>query len=234
MVALLVLLTILGFMTVDYLVRKPGTARVLAPQWNIVQRLVQRTPLGVFFHPGHSWLYLEPDGVAKVGVDDFAHAMVGDIDGAETVAVGQEVRRGDPMVKLRHGDRTMAISSPVDGIVRSVNHDLLARRRWFDVEPASWLYRIEPKPGAELPKSLYLGESAKRWFNHEVERLSVFLGTVTPANAVVGRTLQDGGLPSWQIVDHLSDAEWAKCQEIFFGPQPGSDEPAAESGAEPM
>jgi len=234
MVALLVLMTILVFMTVDYLVRRPATTRATAPQLNIVERLIQRTPLGVFFHPGHSWLYLEPSGMAKVGVDDFAHSVIGEIDAAETLPVGEQVRKGDVIVKLRHGDRTAAIRSPMDGVIKSVNTELLSRSTWFGAEPytSAWLYRIEPRESSELPRSLYLGEAATRWFNHEVERLGVFLGTITPANAVVGRTLPDGGLPTWQIVDHLSDGEWNKCQEIFFGTQaPSSGRSEAETGA---
>ncbi len=44
--------------------------RPTAPGWFHV-------PAGVQLHPGHTWARLEPDGLVAVGVDDFAHKLVG-------------------------------------------------------------------------------------------------------------------------------------------------------------
>ena len=34
-------------------------------------------PAGVHLHPGHTWARLETDGLVSVGIDDFAHKLVG-------------------------------------------------------------------------------------------------------------------------------------------------------------
>jgi hypothetical protein len=64
---------------------------------------------------------------------------------------------------------------------------------------------------------MQLGTEAKQWLSREVRRLKVFLATIAPEHPVLGQTMQDGGLPSNGLIDHLGDVEWSKLHERFFG-----------------
>ena len=226
MVALLVLFTILTFLTVDYFVqrRRMATAPAAAnePLGNTTplggRPLVYRTPLGVFFDSGHLWSFLEADGTARVGIDDFAHSVMGAIDRFETRAVGDTVRAGDVLLKVRHGDHTAVLRAPFNGVIHAVNRGMLDRSDLRDVEPYTdgWLYRIEPQDTSVF-RRMRIGEEARKWLSHEGQRLRVFLATVAPSHPVLGQTMADGGLPAFGLAEHLDDVNWTKLQVTFFG-----------------
>lgn len=226
MVALLVVLTILVFLTVDYFLQKrhaavvahgPTVADHPAPV-GLFGRGGYRVPQGVFFAPGHTWLHLEESGTARLGVDDFAQSIVGDIDEMITREPGETVRKGDTILQVRHGDRAVAFRSPVDGVIRDVNTDVLGRHEILSMEPhaASWIYRIKPDDTSSLLDGMMLGTAAKEWLRREASRLKVFLSTISPEHPVLGTTMQDGGLPGYGLIDFVDDKEWTMLREKFL------------------
>jgi glycine cleavage system H protein len=229
MVALLVFLTILVFLTVDYFLQRRHAVHAVHADGTVAEngslppagffgRPGYRVPQGVFFDAGHTWLYLEETGVAKLGINDFAQSVVGEIDEMVTRQPGEEVRKGDTILQLRHGDRAVAFRSPIDGVVREVNAEMVGREEFLSVEPhsAAWLYRIRPKDTSAVLGGMMLGDAAKSWLQREVARLKVFLSTIAPEHPVLGHTMQDGGLPGYGLIDHLDDNEWNKLRERFF------------------
>jgi glycine cleavage system H protein len=227
MVALLILLTILVLMTVDYFVQRLRSRAALAihaagggqrgvPRPSAHFRY--RTPAGVYFSPGHTWLYLEESGIAKMGIDDLTQSIVGRIGGFEARATGDRVRKGDAILELRHDGRRLVLRSPIDGVIEAVNTEALERRDLRGLEPfsAAWVYRVRPERTAAALHGLLLGDAAKEWLDREVQRLKVILSTIAPKNPVLGETLQDGGLPAWGLLDYLDELEWKQIQEKFF------------------
>ncbi len=226
MVALLILLTILVFMTLDYFVqhrRGVAEARAGLQPGALLSRhepaqISYRVPRGVFFSPGHTWLYLEESGTARVGINDLAQSVVGRITSAGARAAGDHVLKGDPIVELRHDHRTVTFRAPVDGVIEEINTDLLQRHDYRGLEPfsAAWLYRIRPKVPSTALRDLLLGDAAKEWLGREVQRLKVILAMIAPSDPLLGATLQDGGLPAWGLIDLLSEPEWQQVRETFF------------------
>lgn len=227
MVALLVILTFLIFLTVDYVVqhRRARLAGVKERE-PLPQRLtdfrplpIPRAPTGVYFAPGHTWMYLEPSGTARAGVTDFARYVLGDVDAAEARAIGESVRRGDVLLRLQRGSRTATFRSPIDGTIEKVN---MAPAKDLDVDQSkpytdSWIYKIRPRETSDIPRFALLGEVAKKWLTHEVERLKVFLATTATETGPLGWTLQDGGFPATGLIDTLNESDWKKLEEKFFG-----------------
>lgn len=226
MVALLVVLTILLFVTIDYFVQR---RRGLASVSELLSETVDRTrdlfgrggyrvPNGVFFDPGHTWMFLEETGTARVGIDDFAQALVGDFESIEAAPEGREIHKGEVMVTLNHRNRSVPFRSPVDGVIERVNTDLLARKELLSVEPQvdSWLFRIRPTNPPEVTQGLMIGQTAREWLSREIGRMKVFLSTLAPQNMAVGTSMADGGLPAYGLIDYLSDDEWTQVEHSFF------------------
>jgi glycine cleavage system H protein len=223
MVALLVVLTVLTFLTVDYFLQKrhaaaPAPSMASAGPAGLYGRAGYRVPQGVFFAPGHTWMHLEDSGVARLGVDDFAASIVGNIDEIRALEPGQTVRKGEPILHLRHGDREVTFRSPIDGEVREINHNILESRDILGIDPhaASWVYRIKPDDTSNLVEGMMLGQMAKEWLRREVSRLKVFLSTIAPEHPVLGTTMQDGGLPSYGLIDFMDEEEWSKLRDKFL------------------
>ena len=107
MVAILVVFTIILFISADLVVQwvrtrraKPAPA-VLSQAGGLVDLLVPSLqperfalPGGLFFHRGHTWVNLLFSGQVKVGVDDFIQKILGRVDTITLPPVGVEVKQG--------------------------------------------------------------------------------------------------------------------------------------------
>ena len=163
-------------------------------------------------------MYLKESGETLVGLDDFAQSVIGSMDSIETPTIGDHVKKGDVVLAVRHGERKAAFRAPIDGRIEAVNETLLNSQDLRNVEPIteSWLYKMDPADVEDIPKSLLLGEAARVWLNREVQRLRVFLATMTSRHPELGTTMGDGGPPSYSLIDALDNLEWKKIRMAFF------------------
>lgn len=218
MVALMVLLTVLVFLTVDYLVQRRSGAEATATQparITITQEPDYRTPAGVYFDRGHTWAFLEASGDARIGASDLARVVMGRTDGIDAARVGTHVHEGDVLIELHNGERSLALHSPVDGVVEAVNTGLPAVAD-DESYARDWICKVRPDDISAIPRRMLLGEQAREWLQREVRRLKVFLATIAPEHPVLAQTMQDGGLPYPGLVDYLTDEDWHKVRESFF------------------
>jgi len=220
MVALLVLSTVLLFLTVDYFVRRRRALQVTAGEREYVAPVVAhdpeyRSPHGVFFDPHHVWAFLEESGSALVGVDDLTRVVMGRIDRVDIVPAGKRVRRGEKLLELFHGNRSVTVRSPFDGVVEEVK-DQVARATHDGALTSDWLCKIRPSDTSAFQQTMMLGEKASDWLKREVRRLRVFLSTVASEHPVLAQTAHDGGMPYAGMAEYLSDRDWRKLRETFF------------------
>lgn len=220
MVALLVLMTVLAFLTVDYFVQRRRGAEAellepLVPNPVALHNPEYRTPMGVFFDPHHTWAFLEESGSALVGVDDLARVVMGRVDRTKTPAVGTKVQKGDPLIEMFHGGRSVALASPFDGVIEEVNkggHPDTSEARFT----ADWVCKVRPQDASALQRTMMLGQKASEWLKRETRRLRVFLATVAPEHPVLAQTMHDGGMPYAGLVEYLGDEDWYKLNQTFF------------------
>jgi glycine cleavage system H lipoate-binding protein len=228
MVALIALSIVLIFLSVDYFVQwkrashadeaETEIAPVVDVRWHLALS-PPRSPAGVYFAPGHTWAYLLPSGNIRVGLTDFARSIMGSVDEVEPRTRTTELRRGDPLLRMRRGKHTATFHSPIDGTIERVNLGFLGPDAARPNEPytSSWIFEMRPQNTSDIPKTMFLGEAARSWLKQEVERLRVFLATTLPEPHGVGVTMQDGGLPDWGAVDSFTDTDWQRFQDRFFG-----------------
>ncbi len=168
-------------------------------------------PPGVHLHPGHTWARLEPDGLVTVGLDDFAHKLVGPAS-VDLPEPGARVAQGEPAIELRDEDRAVPMLSPVDGTVVAVNPALRGGAAALE-EPygAGWLFRVKaPRLAANL-RQLYADAPARRLLEDAGEALALRL------DPELGRVLQDGGTPVHGIARALAGDKWeAMARELFL------------------
>jgi glycine cleavage system H protein len=168
-------------------------------------------PPGVHLHPGHTWARLEPDGLVSVGIDDFAHKLVGPA-AVELPALGAKVLQGEPAIELREDGRDVPLLSPVDGTVVAVNPagkngDNAALE---DPYGAGWLFKVKaPRLAANL-RQLHAGAPAHRLLEAAGEALA---RRMSPE---LGSVLQDGGTPIHGIARALAGDEWDALAREFF------------------
>lgn len=234
MVTMLVLLTIILFLTLDLLIRwrrapraKPAAAPVPTLAGHVMDFLLPglqperfALPGGLFFHRGHTWANLLFSGQVKVGVDDFVQKLLGRMDAITLPPVGVAVKAGEPFVAIRQGGRTARLPAPVDGVVCAVNIEVAKAPGLLKRDPYTrgWLVALRPTNlAADLPR-LRVGESAWAWLKAELARLREFLGVAftLQRDALVGVTAADGGLVADGLLEHLDDEIWSRFRQEFI------------------
>jgi glycine cleavage system H protein len=168
-------------------------------------------PPGVHLHPGHTWARLEPDGLVTVGIDDFAHKLVGPA-AVELPTVGAHVAQGEPAIELRDEDRDVPLLSPVDGTVVAVNPAARTNDAALD-DPygAGWLFKVKAGRLAANLRQLRAEEPARRMLAEAEELLA---RRMSPE---LGHVLQDGGTPVHGIARALAGDGWdALARECFL------------------
>lgn len=224
MVAILVLLTVIGFLTVDFIVQRAAAKRALllgvgASVFRKVQVPLLSTVKSLFYDRAHSWMKIEDSGGIRVGIDAIPSAILGQIDSVQLQAAGTDVRKGEPLLTLTHGKRTLTIPAPVSGHIDTVNAQVSETPSALSRDPfgLGWVYQITPsKPGADFLNGKMFGTEALAWMRGELGRLRDFMAGAALTPATAGATLQDGGFPVAGIAEELTDEEWQKLTQEFF------------------
>lgn len=228
MVAILILITIITCLTVDYFAERAALRRaarngVPMPERPVSVRMPEdltRVPAGVFVGPGHSWLELEPAGTVRVGVDRVPLSLLGGVETIEAVPVGTTVHSGDRLAMLRQGEREIELKSPVDGTVTAVNPIAAVHPARVGQDPFGngWLVSLAPRELGATLRRLFVAEEARAFLREEMAHLRDFLVGLSLAGrgSLATATLPDGGLPVDGLAGRLSADEWRELTERFF------------------
>ena len=166
-------------------------------------------PADVHLHPGHTWARLEGDGLVSVGIDDFAHKLVGPAT-VELPAVGTHVAQGEPAIELRDEDRGVPMLSPVDGTVVAVNPRIRAHGELEDPYGAGWLFKVKAPRLAANFRQLQAEAPAQRMLDAAGDTLALRLAPE------LGQVLQDGGTPVHGIARALAGERWDELAREYF------------------
>ncbi len=101
----------------------------------------------------HEWVLLE-DGVAIIGVTEFAASELGDIVFVEMPEVGDEVNMEDTVGSIESVKAVEDLFVPVSGEVVAINEDIDATPELVNSEPfdGGWLFKVKMSDEAEMDK----------------------------------------------------------------------------------
>ncbi len=104
------------------------------------------------YTPTHEWVRDEGEGVASVGITEFAVEELGDIVFLELPAEGAELKKGSPFGAVESVKAVFDLNSPVSGNVVEVNSPLSDDADVLKTDPygAGWMLRIKLQNPAEL------------------------------------------------------------------------------------
>jgi glycine cleavage system H lipoate-binding protein len=179
--------------------RRPAAARAPLPatQWFQLAD-------GLHFHTGHSWARVEQDGVVTVGLDDFAHKLLGRPDGLSLPQPGASLQQGEVGWSVQVEDEKIQMLSPVSGEVLEVNEAAVKDPSLVGAEPygQGWLARIRSSRLGRDLRNLLSGQVAAAWIQ-QVER-----GIRERMAGELGMVMQDGGAVVPGIARSLAPERW--------------------------
>jgi glycine cleavage system H lipoate-binding protein len=222
MVALLVLTTFVIFVLVDYYFQRRSRQPVV-----VVSSVQEReevpfpisvvggfkVPANLSYHPGHGWAMKEGRQMVRIGLDDFAARLLGQIDQIDLPARGRWLRQGEKGWALRRGDHRFEMLSPIEGEVVDVNLEAMKDPSVLRDDPygAGWLVAVHAPAGDANLKNLLRGRLAQRWMEDSVATLYSRIDGGTEVH------LQDGGRAIPDIIGQVPEHRWEKLvRELFL------------------
>lgn len=216
---LFVLLTFLLIITITYFIKgKDEVLQAAAGTQPIEPRM--RVELGFdipkdySFHPGHTWAIDEGRQNARVGLDSFAANLLGKIDRVEVVGVNRWVRQGQKLMTVTSGGTSVDMLSPAEGIVMSVNPDVINDANVVIRDPykSGWIATIKSPDLSTNMRNLVSGPLVAPWMQNTLGRLSTM---ATQAGAPVP-VAADGGVPVSGLLTRLDPALQRRVIREFF------------------
>jgi glycine cleavage system H lipoate-binding protein len=149
-------------------------------------------PAERFYHRGHTWVEVQPDGLLRVGLDDFGRRLIGQPDKIDAPVAGASLHVNGIAWKVRRNGTTARILAPVEGTVV------------YAGEPADRFILLvrPPAEGGDL-RHLLCGAEVKSWLSRELERLQIAL-----SGPLTGPSLADGGVLVEDLPANHPQANW--------------------------
>lgn len=108
-------------------------------------------PQDFFYAKTHEWVSFE-DGVATVGITDFAQSQLSDLTFVELPEVGATFEAGDEAAVVESVKATADIYAPVAGEVIEVNEELEDAPELINNDSfgAGWIFKLKVKDESDL------------------------------------------------------------------------------------
>lgn len=219
MTVVLVLVTFLVFILLDWALNRKKAVQTAAAPFPAVPHAMPGdfvdgflVPEHMSYHPGHAWALRERRNLVRVGVDEFAAALIGRAEKIEIPKPGQWVRQGQRVWSFyRNGEKTEMVS-PTEGEVMEVNADVLRDPSLLREDPygKGWLATLSVPDEENTARNMVPKRMVCHWMRESVERLH----GLQPRLA--GAVAADGGRPAEDLLADLPAAEWKRTTADFF------------------
>lgn len=200
--------------------RKSALAKQLSKTLGVLTAAILKIPEGLYFNRNHTWTFLEKNGTAKIGVDDFLLHVTGEVRMNPIFKSGDLIKKGDLILMADNAGKVLRIYSPVSGEVTGTNPLCEANPGAVMDDPygRGWIYKVKPTNWKAETSSLYIAGEAVEWTRRELDKFKDFLaGSMKKHNPEMSMVaLQDGG----EIIDRplaeMPDEVWQDFQKSFL------------------
>jgi glycine cleavage system H lipoate-binding protein len=203
--------------------RRKKTAQVYSEDITIAPALnvnAIKAPAGLLYDKTHTWVFMEKDGMVRIGINDFLQHITGPLSQIKMKSSGQQVRKGEKMVSIVREGKQLDIYSPVTGVIRKQNQSVLSNPAQVNNEPYDngWLYQVEPLNWAREIRFMIMAEKFRDWLDDEFTRLKDFMAASASSNQVVYNhiVLQDGGELTDNVLADMGPEVWEDFQTQFI------------------
>ncbi|SHI52865.1 Glycine cleavage system H protein (lipoate-binding) [Tangfeifania diversioriginum] len=195
-----------GMKTTPVKMRKPLTENSL------------QVPEGLYFDKTHTWVYMERDGIVRLGIDDFLQRVTGTFTRIKMKNPGEKIKKNDPVMTLIQNGKQIVLYAPVSGTIRQMNESLIDKPSVMNSSPfkEGWVYAIEPANWLREIKFLKMAQDYREWIKGEFVRLRDFFAESVPSCLTGHVIYQDGGEFSDAVLQNLSPEVWEDFQKHFI------------------
>ncbi|MEO0115022.1 MAG: glycine cleavage system protein H [candidate division WOR-3 bacterium] len=141
-----------------------------------------------YYQPNHIWLKIDRDNSIKIGIDDFAVKILGDLEKVTPVVKGEELAL-EAHISTPSGSRIFQLPVMFSGKVIKTNEEVLANPKLVQRDPyeKGWLFMVENENLTDTLVQLLHGDAAKNWLEKDFDNLKQALQEACEI------TIADGG-----------------------------------------
>ena len=145
-------------------------------------------PAGIFVSRNHTWVNIELNGTARIGIDDFFRKIVSKIDGVDLPKLNKEIKKGETLFSIKHDSHTVNISSPLSGKVTLLNAEHIEHPELIALNPfeLSWMCCVEPSNLAEELHSMKIGVDSINWYREEIDKYTEIVKGIEKESQQIG------------------------------------------------
>ncbi|MFA7280920.1 MAG: response regulator [Sterolibacterium sp.] len=131
-------------------------------------------PAGIFISRNHTWVNIEMNGTARVGIDEFARKIIGRIDKIDLPKLNTEIKKGDTIFSIVRNGQTISMASPLSGNITYINAEHIEHPELIALSPfeLSWICCVEPSNLSEELHGLKIGIDSINWYKEEIDKYS--------------------------------------------------------------
>ncbi len=177
-------------------------------------------PNGLYFDKTHTWVFMEKDGIVKVGIDDFLQHITGPYSHLKMKNPGDKIKKNEQILSLIQNGKHLNIYAAISGTIIDINEHLITDPSIINRSPYAegWVYMIEPSNWLREIQFLRMAERYKEWIQNEFSKLKDFLAvsvhTKTAGYAHV--TFQEGGELKDNVLQDFGPEVWEDFQKNFI------------------
>ena len=100
----------------------------------------------------HDWAYVESDGIARIGISNYAQEQLGDVVFIELPAVGAKIQQTQKLGEIESVKAVSDLYAPISGEVIEINQRVVETPELVNEDPyeAGWLLRIKIESSSEM------------------------------------------------------------------------------------
>ncbi len=174
-----------------------------------------REVAGLIFRPdawysaGHTWMTRLAGGSLRIGLDALALRLMPSVNAVDLKPAGTRLHKGSTIATVHAGARTLAIRSPVEGVVVAANAAALRDPSLVksDGYGRGWLVTVAPADMAFA--SLPFGRAAEQFLRDEAARWNHFV------EGRLGYAAADGGELVAPAPWLLGEKGWRELADAF-------------------
>lgn len=203
-----------------YLIKSPAVKKGIQKGLKFFSFDKLRIPEGIYYGKAHTWTFLEKNGLAAVGADDFLVQLTGAVNIIYLKKPGDQVQKGDVIAEAEKDGKHLQLTAPVSGEIQKTNDVLNELPELLIEDPygKGWICKIKPENWKSDTQNHLIAKDARQWSEKEVTRFKDFLAETYAEENEGATVLQDGGEPAAYALSLLPENYWEKFGKSFLNP----------------
>ena len=232
MTVLLVLFTLIIFLTIDHFIQKRKTSTVEATVPAAIKPSFAfpiQVPDGISLATNHTWVKPNADGTVTIGFDGLLSRLLGALDKIVFPREGEVIVPAAATITAASKDHSLRLAPAASGEVVQINQEAVKNPSLILNDPygQGWLMRVKPREEDVAATRHFLVDRPAEWLKQQAMLIRDFISLNSRQLQPV--VLQEGGLPVEGVMQQFDEDVWSEFNQRFAALRGNGDNESKEN-----